>query len=101
MQHDWTVPTPEPAMPAAQLLVPVTERDHSLGPPGAPVTLVEYGDFECPHCRRAHPIVAAVRAQLGARLRFVFRNFPLTETHRLALHAAEAAESVAVYAGET
>jgi protein-disulfide isomerase len=85
---------------SGSLQPPVSSHDHSLGPADAPLTLVEYGDFECPHCRRAHPIVAAVRAQLGARLRFVFRNFPLTETHRHALHAAEAAESVAVYAGE-
>jgi protein-disulfide isomerase len=79
---------------------PVTIRDHSLGAADAPLTLVEYGDFECPHCRRAHPIVTAVRQQLGDRLRFVFRNFPLTESHPHALHAAEAAESVAAFAGE-
>ena len=78
----------------------VHEHDHSIGATDAPVILVEYGDFQCPHCGRAHPIVTWVRARLGGKLRFVFRNFPLTETHPNALHAAEAAESVAARAGE-
>ncbi|MGH7653302.1 MAG: DsbA family protein [Gemmatimonadaceae bacterium] len=78
---------------------PVSEKDHSSGPLDAPITLVEYGDFQCPHCFRAHPVVMAIQKQLGARLRFVFRNFPMTEMHPEALHAAEAAESVAVQAG--
>lgn len=77
----------------------VTEKDHSLGPADAPVTLVEYGDYQCPHCFRAHPIITAVLKQVGPRVRFVFRNFPLTEIHPEALHAAEAAESVASRAG--
>lgn len=77
----------------AFLAVPVTPADHALGPPSAAVTLVEYGDFECPHCRRAHPIVQEVRRRLGARLRFVFRNFPLTNVHPHAQHAAEVAEA--------
>lgn len=72
----------------------VQDRDHTRGPSDAPVTLVEYGDFECPYCYRAHPIVLALQKQLGGSLRFVFRNFPLTEIHSHALHAAEAAESV-------
>lgn len=75
------------------LTIPVTAADHTLGPASAPVTLVEYGDFECPHCRRAHPIVREVRARLGSRLRFVFRNFPLTTVHPHAEHAAEVAEA--------
>ena len=77
----------------------VHARDHSLGPADAPVTLVEYGDYQCPHCARAHPILKALRARLGPRLHFVFRNFPLTGVHPNALHAAEAAESVAAQAG--
>jgi len=81
------------------LRTPVTESDHVQGPSDAPVTLVEYGDFECPYCYRAHPIVLALQKQLGASLRFVFRNFPLTEIHPYAEHAAEAAESVASQAG--
>lgn len=77
---------------AASLTLPVGERDHTLGPKDAPVTLVEYGDYECPHCGRAYPIVKDVRRRLGSRLRFVFRNFPLRESHPHAQHAAEAAE---------
>src|SRR5258708_2879152 len=78
----------------------VTERDHVLGSADAPVTLVEYGDYQCPHCYRAHQIVTSIRKQLGSQLRFVFRNFPLAEMHPDAMHAAEAAESVASHAGE-
>jgi protein-disulfide isomerase len=82
-----------------RLRTPVNERDHSIGPPNAPVTLVEYGDFECPHCARAHPIVKALRSQLKDRMRFVFRHFPLATIHPHAEHAHEAAESVAAHAG--
>ena len=81
------------------LRTPVGDDDHALGAATAPVTLVEYGDYQCPHCYRAHPIVAAVRKKLGAKLRFVFRNFPLAEMHPEAMHAAEAAESVGAHAG--
>src|SRR5256885_11931721 len=82
-------------MQAAQLVVPVTERDHTLGPAKAAVTLVEYGDFECPHCRRAHPLIQRVLRQMGDTLRFVFRHFPLAEAHPHARHAAEMAEAAA------
>ena len=78
---------------AAVLAVPVGGDDHSQGPADAAVTLVEYGDFECPHCRRAYPIVKEVQRRLGPRLRFVFRNFPLKEVHVHAEHAAEVAEA--------
>jgi len=80
-------------VPGARLSHPVGDRDHIQGPADAPVTLVEYGDYECPYCGRAYPIVKEVQAQLGDRLRFVFRNFPLTQLHPHAEHAAEAAES--------
>ena len=76
-----------------QLTLPVGERDHVRGPSNAPVTLVEYGDYECPHCGRAYPIVKAVQARLGKELRFVFRNFPLRESHPHAQRAAESAEA--------
>ena len=82
------------------LRVPVTAADHAQGPADAPVTLVEYGDYQCPYCGRAHPIVEALRERFGERLRFVFRNFPLTEIHPQALHAAQAAEAVAARHGE-
>jgi len=77
----------------AHLTVPVEPRDHATGPQDAPVTLVEYGDFQCPHCGRAYPIVKDIVRTLGANLRFVFRNFPLTRIHPEAEHAAEAAEA--------
>jgi protein-disulfide isomerase len=82
------------------LTAPVGPDDHAQGPENAPVTLVEYGDYECPHCARAHPVVQQVQRHLGDTVRFVFRNFPLREAHPHAEHAAEAAESVAVHAGE-
>jgi protein-disulfide isomerase len=79
----------------ARLSVPVTARDHSQGPADAVLTLVEYGDYECPHCGRAHPIGKEVQRRLGSQLRFVFRNFPLGQIHPHAQHAAEAAEAAA------
>jgi protein-disulfide isomerase len=75
--------------------VPVSERDHSQGPATAAVTLVQYGDYECPYTRQSTTIVRAIQQQLGDKLRFVFRNFPLTEIHPHALHAALAAEAAA------
>jgi len=77
----------------AHLSVPVGSRDHIQGLATAPVTLVEYGDFECPYCGAAYPIVKELQRHLGTRLRFVFRNFPLTTVHPHAQHAAEAAEA--------
>ena len=77
----------------AQLAIPVSERDHTAGPANAPVTLVEYGDFECPYCGRAEPIVEGIRRDMGDQLRFVYRHFPLAEAHPHAEAAAEAAEA--------
>src|SRR2546421_3468870 len=74
---------------------PVTERDHAIGPPSAPVTIVEYGDYECPSCLNALPIIDQVRRSLGERLRFVFRHFPQSSIHPHASVAAEAAEAAA------
>jgi protein-disulfide isomerase len=74
------------------LNVPVGPRDHVRGPESAPVTVVEYGDFECPQCGAAFPILARVADTFGDRVRFVFRHFPLTNTHPNAQHAAEEAE---------
>jgi protein-disulfide isomerase len=81
----------------AELTVPVDgDRDHVQGPAAAPVTLVEYGDYECPYCGAAYPIVKQLQSQLGDRLRFVFRNFPITTSHPHAEQAAEAAEAAGV-----
>jgi len=80
----------------AALAIPVDEdRDHIQGRADAPVTLVEYGDYECPYCGAAYPIVKEVQARLGDTLRFVFRNFPITTSHPHAEQAAEAAEAAA------
>jgi protein-disulfide isomerase len=76
----------------AQLSLPVSERDHIQGADDARVTLVEYGDYECPYCGQAYPIVQAIQKKMGDRLRFVFRNFPLAQLHPHAQNAAEAAE---------
>jgi protein-disulfide isomerase len=78
---------------SAKLAVPVNERDHIQGPADAPVTLVEYGDFECPYCAAAHVIVKKVREIMADQLRFVFRHFPLTQIHPHAEAAAEASEA--------
>jgi protein-disulfide isomerase len=67
--------------------------DHILGGPDAPVTLLEYGDYECPYCGRAHHIVADVLRRVGDDVRFVYRHFPLSQIHPHALLAAQAAEA--------
>jgi len=79
----------------SRLTPPVSDSDHQSGPDDARVTLVEYGDYECPHCGRAYPIVREVQRRMSRRLLFVFRNFPLSEMHPHAEHAAEAAEAAA------
>jgi len=71
------------------------DRDHIQGLPDAAVTLVEYGDYECPYCGAAYPIVKELQARMGDRLRFVFRNFPISTSHPHAEQAAEAAEAAA------
>jgi protein-disulfide isomerase len=68
-------------------------KDHAQGPASAPITLVEYGDYECPYCGEAYPALKKVQKRMGNNLRFVFRNFPLTQMHPYAFAAAEAAEA--------
>lgn len=80
---------------------PVGEKDHIRGRPDAALTLVEYGDFECPYCGMAYPIVKQVERELGDELRVVFRHFPLKEQHPHASHAAQAAESAGAQASES
>jgi protein-disulfide isomerase len=76
-----------------KLTLPVNNStDHIQGPSNAPVTLLEYGDYQCPYCGQAYPIIKQVQRHLN-KLRFVFRNFPITQIHPHAQHAAEAAES--------
>jgi protein-disulfide isomerase len=77
-----------------KLAVPVApERDHIQGPLNASLTLVEYGDYQCPYCGAAYPEVKKVQKELDSELRFVFRNFPLTNVHEFAMTAAETAEA--------
>lgn len=74
---------------------PVSEHDHTAGGPNARVTLVEYGDYQCPHCAAAEPVVRSLQQRFGSELLFVFRNFPLQEIHPAAEAAAELAEAAA------
>jgi protein-disulfide isomerase len=75
------------------LSVPVGKSDHAQGPENAPVTLVEYGDYQCPYCADMNPMIKAIAKAMGTQLRFVFRHMPLLEMHPYAQHAAEAAEA--------
>jgi protein-disulfide isomerase len=79
-------PKPHPTLPNP-------DHDHIQGPIDAPLALVEYGDYQCPYCGEAYPIIKAVQKRLGNRLCFAFRNFPLSNIHQHAEHAAEAAEA--------
>lgn len=72
---------------------PVSPQDHIYGQPDAVIELLEYGDFQCPYCGRAFPIVKRIQEALGEHLKFVFRNFPLTKIHPLAKTAALATEA--------
>jgi protein-disulfide isomerase len=82
------------------LTPPVGDHDHAQGPAKAKVTLVEYGDYECPYCGSAHPIVKRLQKKMGPQMRFVFRNFPLREAHPHATHAAVAAEVAGMHGEE-
>ena len=75
------------------LTVPPNPSDHFRGPADAPLTLVEYGDFECPHCAKAAPVIRQAMDEHAGRLGFVFRHYPIVITHRDAYLAAQAAES--------
>ena len=80
---------------ATPLPAPLSGEDHTDGPSSAELELVMYGDFQCPYCAAAYPIVSRVREQLGDRLLFAFRHFPLRESHPDAERAAEASEAAA------
>ena len=80
----------------SKLALPVTAKDHAQGPATAPVTLVEYRDYQCPSCGDAFPLVQKIQQHFGDKLRFVFRNFPL-DMHPYAEHAAETAEFAAAH----
>ncbi|MFJ2369877.1 DsbA family protein [Microbacterium sp. NPDC087665] len=80
----------------SHLRIPVSEQDHALGPVDAPLTLVEYGDYQCPYCGEAFPVVKRLLQQYDGKIRFIFRNFPIEEIHPEAVDAAFVAE----FAGE-
>jgi formate-nitrite transporter family protein len=79
----------------AQLITPVNEHNHLRGPIDAPVTLLEYGDFECEDCGEAHPVLMDLLDEVGERVCFVYRHFPLSQSHPNAQRAAEASEAAA------
>ncbi|HEY0100598.1 MAG TPA: thioredoxin domain-containing protein [Pyrinomonadaceae bacterium] len=85
--------TNRPTDDADILSQPVSERDHARGAADAPVTLLMYGAYECPHCVEANKIVKEIQSRLGERLRFIFRHFPRTNVHPHAEAAAEVAEA--------
>ncbi|WGH75130.1 DsbA family protein [Tenacibaculum tangerinum] len=80
-----------------ELELPVNDQDQIAGPENAKITIVEYGDYECPHCKMAMPIVKRIKEDYGDDLRLVFRNFPLTQIHKFANDAARAAELAGEY----
>ncbi len=80
-----------------ELSMPVSERDHMQGNASAKIVLVEYGDYQCPYCGRAYPIVKQLQEDFGDQLAFVFRNFPLSQMHEHAMNAAQAAEIASDY----
>lgn len=79
----------------SKLKLPVSNTDHLQGENSAGIELVEYGDYECPHCGRAYPIIKHIQQKMGSKLKFVFRNFPLAEIHPHATNAAIATEAAA------
>jgi len=79
----------------AELRYPINEYDHTLGSAAAAVTLVEYGDYQCPHCQAAQPHIERILRQFGPDVRYAYRHFPLTAVHPMAKPAAETAEFAA------
>lgn len=80
----------------SKLRAPVGQHDHTLGKPGAEIILVEYGDYECSHCGHAYPLIKKLTKEFSNDLLFVFRNFPMQESHPNAMIAAQAAEAAGI-----
>lgn len=80
----------------SHLKPPVTSKDHIQGDDSAGIALVEYGDYQCPHCGAAYPLIKKIQSRFGNQVRFVFRNFPLSDAHPFALAAAVGAEAAAL-----
>ena len=81
---------------SSTLKPPVSEQDHVHGGKSATIEIVEFGDYQCPHCGHAHPIIKKIQKTFGEQIKFVFRNFPLQEAHEYAFPAAVAAEAAAL-----
>jgi len=79
----------------SKLIPPVSQKDHIQGFLQAPLELLEFGDYQCPHCGVAYPIIKKIQKKLGKKLKFIFRNFPLSEAHPNAFQAAVATEAAA------
>lgn len=86
-------PGASPSPTTTSVSQPGAEPPHSIGPADAPVTLEEFGDFQCPPCGLLHPVLKEMEKEFGSRLRVIFREFPLVPTHPHALNAAKAAEA--------
>lgn len=80
----------------SKLRIPINDKDQKAGDEKSKVILVEYGDYQCPHCGAAHPLVKQLLREYGGRILFVFRNFPLQEAHPAAMMAACTAEAAGV-----
>jgi len=78
-----------------KLTVPTGKNDHIQGDDNAPLEIVEYGDYQCPYCGMAYPIIKQVQKELGKKVKLIFRNFPLSQMHPNAMNAAGAAEAAA------
>lgn len=101
MKNCNATPTPNQSnmdivIPSSKFTLPLVNRDHIRGPVDAPISLLEYGDYECVFCGDSHAIIKKVQQRLAGRLCFVFRNFPAANAHPHAQHAAEAAEAAGV-----
>jgi len=90
----------QPAAPTGPVDVNVTDEDPVLGPDDAPVTLVEFSDFQCPFCSRFEPMLKRVLEDYAGKVRLVYKDFPLSQIHEQATPAAEAAQCVAALAGD-
>jgi len=81
---------------ASHLRPPVNDKDHVAGSDLASIELVEYGDYQCPHCGAAYPVIKNIQSKMGNEIRFIFRNFPLSDAHPFAFAAAVATEAAAI-----
>ncbi len=82
----------DPGAPSVGVVTPVNDQDHVRGDKNAPVTIIEYSDYECPFCSRFHPTLVQLMNEYKGKVKWVYRHFPLSSIHPNAQKAAEAAE---------